>query len=200
MEIKYRDIILRDMIESDVEDWIRWDSVETEYTDWDAPDEPIEPIDPDEYRRDMLEFISEPREEGFRNFFELATSDGHHIGRINSYAIGPDFECIHWPESRNEKTFTAAIGIDICDSRFWGRGLGTQAIAAFAKHFLENGIQEICLQTWSGNVRMVRCAEKIGFVECNRFVGNRHIRGGVYDGLTFQLDLDRFHKYLEENP
>ena len=46
---------------------------------------------------------------------------------------------------------------------------------------------------------MVRCAEKIGFVECNRIVGNRHIRGGVYDGLTFQLDLDRFHKYLQEH-
>ena len=47
---------------------------------------------------------------------------------------------------------------------------------------------------------MVRCAERIGFRECNRFVGNRHIRGGVYDGLTFQLDEEAFRQYLAENP
>ena len=94
---------------------------------------------------------------------------------------------------------SVAIGIGICDSNVWGRGLGSRAIAAMILYFLENGIRDIYTQTWSGNIRMVRCAEKIGFVECNRIVGNRHIRGYVYDGLTFQLDLDRFHKYLQEH-
>lgn len=199
MDIKYRDIILRDMIESDIEDWIRWDSVDTEWMKWDAPDEPTEPIDPDEYRKDLLEFVSTPRDNGFRNFFELATAEGRHIGRINSYALGEDYAWKSWPETMDEK-FTVAIGIDICDSQVWGRGYGTLAISAFAKHFLDNGITEICIQTWSGNVRMIRCAQRIGFVECNRIVGNRHIRGGTYDSLTFRLNLDNFHKYLSENP
>ena len=199
MEIRYKDIVLRDLIESDIDDWIRWDSIETEYMNWDGPDKPIEPINPDEYRREMLEFLSAPRDEGFRNFFELATSDGHHIGRINSYALGPDSASIRWPESTNEQSFTAAIGIDICDSRFWGRGLGRQAITAFVRHFLNHGISDICLQTWSGNLRMIRCAQRIGFVECSRIVGNRHIRGGIYDSLTFRLDLDTFHKFLSQN-
>ena len=197
MEIRYKDIVLRDMIESDIEDWIRWETVETQWTDWDGPDMPSEPIDEAEYRSELMEFVRTPRVPGFRNFFEIATADGRHLGRINSYALDDSLEWQRWPKDGFPER--AAIGIDICESSIWGKGYGTKAVAAFAAYFLENGIKNIYTQTWSGNIRMVRCAEKIGFVECNRIVGNRHIRGGVYDGLTFQLDLDRFHKYLREH-
>lgn len=37
MEIKYENIILRDMIESDIEDYVRWFTVEREWENWDAP-------------------------------------------------------------------------------------------------------------------------------------------------------------------
>ena len=198
MEIQHSCIVLRDMIESDIEDWIRWETVDTEWMDWDGPDMPSEPINEMEYRSDLLEFVNTPRELGFRSFFEIATTEGLHIGRINSYALDKSLKSLRWPkEGAPERV---AIGIDICDSSMWGRGLGTMAIAAMILYFRENGIWDIYTQTWSGNIRMVRCAEKIGFVECNRTVGNRHIRGGVYDGLTFQLDLDRFNKFLSENP
>lgn len=199
MEIKYRDIVLRDRIESDIEDWIRWYNEETEWADWDAPDEPVEPVDPEQYRAGMLEMLSKPRE-GFRSFFELDTADGHHIGMVTSYAIGEDYQWLSWQDAHQSGKFRHTLGIEICDSRFWGRGLGTQALAAFCKHFLDHGINELFLQTWSGNIRMIRSAQKLGFVECNRFVRNRQIRGGTYDSLTFRLDLDRFHKFLDENP
>lgn len=199
MEIKYKDIILRDMVESDIDDWIRWYNVETEWGDWDAPDEELEPVDPEKFRTESLETLNWPWEKDFRNFFELDTAEGNHIGMVSSYAIDESYKWMSWKDAHEKGNFSHTIGIDICDSRFWGRGYGTQAIAAFTKHFLDNGITRICLQTWSGNVRMIRCAQRIGFVECNRFVGNRQIRGGVYDSLTFQLDLDKFHKYLAEN-
>ena len=198
-EIRYRNIVLRDMIEADIEDWIRWDSIDTEWMDWDAPDEPAEEIDAEEYRRDLQDFINAPREDAFRSFFELENSDGQHLGRINSYVLTDDFEYGSWPEDLNENT-KVAIGIDICNAKCWNRGYGRNAIVAFVQHYLKYNITQLFLQTWSGNIRMVPCAEKIGFVECNRIVGNRHIRGGIYDSLTFQLDLDRFRKYLEENP
>ena len=47
--------------------------------------------------------------------------------------------------------------------------------------------QTVHTQTWSGNVRMLRCAEKLGFVECNRNVGTRKVGGQKFDGLTFRL-------------
>ena len=198
METCYKDILLRDMIESDIEDWIRWETVETEWMDWDAPDEPCEPIDEGEYRADLLEFVSTPREPGFRSFFEVAAADGRHIGRINSYALDQALEWVRWPEEGLPERI--AIGIDICDSGVWGRGLGTKAIAAVILYFRENGIREIYTQTWSGNLRMIRVAEKLGFSECRRTASDRYIRGETYDSLTFRLDLDRFHNYLAENP
>lgn len=91
MEIRYRDIVLRDMVEADIDDWIRWYNEETEWGDWDAPDEPMKPVDPDTFRAEMLEMLSKPHE-GFRHFFELDTADGHHIGAVSSYAIGSDFK------------------------------------------------------------------------------------------------------------
>jgi len=200
MEIRYRDIILRDMVESDIEDWVRWNTIDTEWMDWDGPDlDPGEPFDADAYRAESLEMLRHPREGDYRNFFELSTGDGQHIGMVSSYATGADFRHLSWKEAKEADQFWFTLGIVICESRNWCHGLGAQALTAFCKHFIYHGKTALRLQTWSGNIRMVRCAEKIGFCEINRFVGNRHIRGGVYDGLTFQLDLDRFDNYLKQN-
>ena len=46
----------------------------------------------------------------------------------------------------------------------------------------------IYTQTWSGNARMLRCAKKLGFVECDRDVGALEIDGQKYDGLTFKIN------------
>ena len=37
MKLKYKNIILRDMEENDLDDYIRWNTTETEWQDWDAP-------------------------------------------------------------------------------------------------------------------------------------------------------------------
>lgn len=198
--IRYKNIILRDMVEADIEDEIRWNTVETEWLMWDGPDlQSGAPFDEAACRAECLELLQKPRE-AFQKGFELDTTDGVHIGTVSSYPTGPDFQHMKWKDTENAAEYWHTLGIVICEKAYWSNSYGTQALTAFCKHHLNHGITNLRLQTWSGNVRMVRCAEKVGFVECNRFIGNRHIRGGVYDGLTFQLDLDRFHKFLAENP
>lgn len=198
--LRYRDIILRDLREGDVEDEIRWNSVETAWMDWDGPDlQSDEPFDIQTCRQEFREALQKPRT-GFRKSFELDTADGRHIGTVSCYPTGGDFQHLRWKEAEEAGEYWYTLGISICESGLWSKGLGTQALATFCLHFLNHGKTNLRLQTWSGNVRMVRCAEKVGFVEVNRFIGNRHIRGRVYDGLTFQLDLDKFHKFLTENP
>ena len=54
-------------------------------------------------------------------------------------------------------------------------------------YYFENGVNELYTQTWSGNVRMLHCAEKLGFVECDRDMGTREVDGQKYDGLTFKI-------------
>lgn len=196
MEIYYRDIILRDYRESDIEDDIRWNTVETEWALWDAPwetEEDLASFDPQSFREEEMEGLKKAPQ-GFRWSLELDTSEGMHIGGVNAYLIDEDFQWIHEKDLKPGQKSFPALGVEVNESSCWGRGLGTQGLAAYIRYFLDNGKRELYLQTWSGNFRMLRCAEKLGFTECNRIVGMRHVRGAVYDGLTFKLDVEKFEK------
>lgn len=202
MELKFRDICLRDMRESDIDDEIRWNTVETEWALWDAPWEmevELPKFDPEAYRRETEKELREPKED-FRWSFALDTAQGIHIGSVNAYLIDENWEWISRSRvTPGQKTYRT-LGIEINEHRFWSGGLGTQALAAFVKYHLDHGFSEVCLQTWSGNIRMVRCAKRLGFEVCNRETGNRQVRGETYDGLTFLLNAERFQAFLMENP
>ena len=195
MEIRYRDIILRDMIESDVDDMIHYMTVETQWGDWDAPWESLDDFDADAYRKKQVALLQKPRS-GHRWSFQITTADGNHIGKVSSYQLDEHYD---WMDDDSRPEGFRALGLSILNSQYWGRGLGTQALAAWIKYHLDEGITAICLQTWSGNDRMIRSAKRLGFVECRRLAGIREVRGGSYDALTFQLDLDRFYNYFMQN-
>lgn len=195
MEIRYRDIVLRDMIESDIEDIIHYMTVETQWGDWDAPWESLDGFDADSYRKSMKAYLQKPKS-GHRWSFHITTFDGLHIGRVNSYQLDESYD---WLEDDSRPEGFRALGISILNSRYWGKGLGTQALTAWIQYHLDEGIQNLCLQTWSGNERMIRSAQRVGFVECRRLPGIREVRGGIYDALTFRLDLDRFYNYSKRN-
>lgn len=55
-------------------------------------------------------------------------------------------------------------------------------------YYFDSGIRELYTQTWSGNARMIRCAEKLGFGVCKRNIGTREVNGLKYDGLTFRTE------------
>ena len=72
MTIKYKDIILRDMTEADIEDDIRWNTVETDWANWDAPWKSLPDLltfDAEEYRKKELLKLAEPKKEKFYNYF-----------------------------------------------------------------------------------------------------------------------------------
>lgn len=202
MEIKYHDIILRDRKESDIDDDIRWNTVETQWALWDAPwemEEELPKFDPAAYRAKALEWLKKQKE-GFRWHFEVDTAQGDHIGGVNAYLVDSQYNWISLldAEKRPEETFHRTLGLDLNESRFWGRGLGTQVLTAFIRYHLDSGLTDLYLQTWSGNGRMIHVAKKLGFVECRRKTGIRQVRGETYDGLTFRLDVEAFHSTLCE--
>lgn len=186
MQIKHENIILRDMIESDIEDYVRWFTTETEWSNTDAPWEPIESDEETERKswREYYESVKDLADDVRRWKFEIEWN-GRHIGWVSSYPIDENYEWIG--EIKDGQTVYRAIGIDICEPDVWGNGIGTNALRAFMNYYFENGVDELYTQTWSGNVRMLRCAEKLGFLECNRNVGTREVDGQKYDGLTFRL-------------
>lgn len=199
MQIKYKNVTLRDMRESDIDDEIRWSTMETQWSLWDAPwemEEELANFDPEAHRKKELEWLSKPRPD-HRLSLEIETADGVHIGSVSSYCIDDELE---WqgqiPGDADRKTLRWAVGIDIEDSAYWSGGWGTQALTAYLLYHLSEGYTRLYTQTWSGNLRMVGLAEKLGFRECRRKVGFRQVRGELYDSMTFQLDRDTFEAYL----
>ncbi len=187
MKIEFDKIVLRDMMESDIEDYVRWFTTQTEWSDWDAPWEPVGSDEETERNswREYYEAVKDMPDDTRRWKFEIEWN-GRHIGWVSAYRIDENYES---PEKIEEgQIIYRAIGISICESGLWGNGIGTNALRAFMNYYFENGVDELYTQTWSGNVRMIRCAEKLGFKECNREVGFREVNGQKYDGLTFKVE------------
>ena len=188
MKIEFENIILRDMIESDIENYVRWFTTESEWAKADAPWEPLEESDEESERKRWTRYFEAMQElpDDVRRWkFEIEWN-GRHIGWVSSYPIDENYEWIG--EFKDGQTVYRAIGIDICEPDVWGKGVGTNALRAFINYYFKDGVNELYTQTWSGNVRMLRCAEKLGFVECNRNVDIREVDGQKYDGLTFRLE------------
>ncbi len=186
MRIVFDNIVLRDMIESDVEDYVRWFTTEREWENWDAPWEKEDTREETEREKwaEYYEAVKDLGDDAPRWKFEIEWS-GRHIGWVSSYRIDENYEWIG--ENKEGRTVFRAVGIDICEPDLYGMGIGTNALRGFIDYFFENGVNELYTQTWSGNVRMIRCAEKLGFEECGRDAGEREVNGQKYDGLTFRL-------------
>ncbi|HOG01451.1 MAG: hypothetical protein BWY35_01838 [Firmicutes bacterium ADurb.Bin248] len=193
-------VILRDMIASDVEDRVRWETIETEWLGWDAPweNDPANvyyvPFDEAALRRSCAGKLSRAREDDEpRASFEICVNDAAqtHIGWCNSYRI--DEQCFYSPAGDR-----LAIGIDIPPAQARHKGYATAAWRLFIGYLIENGASEVYTQTWSGNIRVLGLIEKLGFVEIDRKQGIRHVRGARYDALTFRLTKAAFEKLNQE--
>lgn len=178
LRINNQSIYLRDMSMEDMDDYINWNTNEIEWQDWDAPWEE-EKVDIEELRISLLQRLNKELPE-VRKRFEICITDGQHIGWLSSYYIDED------------KT-KFAVGIDIPNNKFRGKRMGESAITLFISYLLKSEIvSEIYTQTWSGNQRMVRLAEKCGFYVESREADYREVRGKMYDDLTFKLNKDLF--------
>ncbi|MBR4462680.1 MAG: GNAT family N-acetyltransferase [Erysipelotrichaceae bacterium] len=174
-------LVLRDMKESDIEDYVRWFTVETEWGDWDAPWEPFN-TDEETERRNWTEYyhsVKELPQDRVRRKYEIE-SDGKHIGWICSYT---DLEYVD-----NEEKIPA-IGLDIPCVEDRKCGLGTKAFQSYLDYLKEHGYRSFYTQTWSGNQAMIRLAGKLGFNEIARKKDHREVDGRKYDAITYRLDL-----------
>lgn len=190
MELRNENILLRDYRLSDIEDEIRWVNEETAWAEADMPWELLEPIDPIELRKDMTEIVSTMPENAIRWRMEIKVN-GRHVGLVSSYYLDENFKQPKWEDidqSKNaaENHMIRALGIEICEVSYWGKGVGTKALTAFMDYYRSLGERRFLLETWSGNTRMLHCAQKLGFTEVKREVGIREFGGEKYDALVME--------------
>lgn len=174
-------LILRDMKEEDIEDYVRWFTVDTEWSDaWDAPWEKFSTIESEE-RKSWTEYYLQVKDltNEFRYKFEIEV-DGIHIGWVSSYY---DLDYI---DNVNK---IIAIGIDIPEKKYRGHGYGTLALKMFIDYLFKNNKKEIFIQTWSGNLPMIKVIERLGFIEYFRKKDYRTVNNKKYDAITYLLKI-----------
>jgi RimJ/RimL family protein N-acetyltransferase len=103
----------------------------------------------------------------------------------------PDFPFPRWLE----------IGIVIYSPEHWNGGLGTEALSLWIDYLFENlTIERVGLTTWSGNPRMMRCAEKLGMRLEGRMRKCRYYNGEYYDSIRMGILREKWDEFKKNNP
>ena len=191
MEIRSDNIILRDFRPGDIEDEVRWNTTHTEWMKADMPWEEPEPVDEDELRAQMTEIMEGTEDGDIRMRLEIE-ADGRHVGFVSSYLLNEDYSPADWESvdfSKNapDNHAVRALGIELCESDVWGQGIGAKALQVFMEYYRGLGEDRFVMETWSGNVRMLRVAEKLGFREVDRGESVYVVDGSAYDALVLEL-------------
>ncbi|MCD4826225.1 MAG: GNAT family N-acetyltransferase [Acholeplasmataceae bacterium] len=177
-------IILRDISKKDVNDYIIWNTEIVEWQNWDAPweEDTLTKVHIEEKYLKILSKSTTLDPKMIRKRFEICINDNDntHIGWIIFYYIDENFKYI------KQKGF-CTIGLDIPDPSHRKKGYGTSAIITYINYLKSHNIEEFYIQTWSGNLAMVSLANKLGFVECNRYSNFKVVNNKKYDSITLKL-------------
>jgi len=87
------------------------------------------------------------------------------------------------------ETNWTAIGISIWNPEHWGQGYGYEALGLWSEYLFANEPRFVRLdaRTWSGNLGMMKVAEKLGFQQEAVFRKARIVQGEYYDGLGYGI-------------
>jgi len=178
LEIVGQNVTIRDLAEQDLGDYHRWFFSETEWQKWDAPWEKN-----DEGAQLYIDGLFKRLQLGFpepRTRFDIYV-DSAHIGWVTCYFIAGNSDFL-------------AVGIDIVESDFWGRGIDSEALNMWISYiFLTRKPEYLYCETWSGNERMIRLALKTGFEIIEEYI-KVETDGQEYTKIKF-----RIHKSSQEN-
>ena len=178
MKIMGQRLALRDWIEEDLSAYEKWLQPENLWHEYDGPyySKPT-PKDIEEIINRLRDQISkgdfpDPR----RNLVIADLDTDRLIGRVSRY----------W---QSQETLWLCVGISIYDPGDWNRGFGFEALGLWCDHLFAQPMElhRLDLRTWSGNVGMIRLAEKLGFQLEARFRDARIVDGEYYDGLGFGI-------------
>jgi putative hydrolase of HD superfamily len=108
---------------------------------------------------------------------------------------------------QSQETHWLCLGIVLYDPASWGRGLGFEALGLWGDYLFQSlpELPRLDLRTWSGNLGMMRLAEKLGYKKEACFRKARFVRGHYYDGLGYgvlreewqELYPQGFHTFLQ---
>lgn len=91
----------------------------------------------------------------------------------------------HWVD---KNTNWLETGIVIYDTDFWNGGYGSEAYKLWIDFlFNSTNLHRLGMSTWSGNIRMMKVAEKLGMKEEARIRDARTVDGKYYDAIKMGI-------------
>ena len=150
-----RRVNLRDRVVGDADTYMHWWRTQGQWRQYDAPWEDAHaPLNAKQLANIKKKFINAcypplpvPRKQAM-----ITTPNDQPLGWVSCYINA------HFPK-------VWLVGIDICEDDYLNQGLGTEALALWLHYlFKHSEIHRIGLNTWSFNHRMMRVAEKLGFL------------------------------------
>ncbi len=162
---------LRPTVDSDVADYERWNVPWLKVWQFDGP-----------WYNDTLDRMIEKRKKwlaGDRRppyrHLEIDVHERGHAGWVTASA------------PPNDPHMTEA-GIDIVEDSLWNQGLGTEAFGLWVDYLFDAfRLTRLGYSTWSGNPRMIRVGEKLGFVIEGRIRRGCEVNGQFYDRIKMGL-------------
>lgn len=90
---------------------------------------------------------------------------------------------------KSEETLWMEIGIVIFNENYWGRGIGTMALKMWIDQLFHEKpeLVRLGLATWSGNLSMMKVAEKLGMTKEAVYRKARIVNGRYYDAVSFGI-------------
>jgi RimJ/RimL family protein N-acetyltransferase len=93
----------------------------------------------------------------------------------------------------DENTRWLEAGIVIFDQSVWSQGIGRKALVPWVSHIFSTiELERVGLTTWSGNPRMVKCAQAIGFKVEGVLRKVRYYQGQYYDSVKLGVTRDEW--------
>ena len=155
-------VMLRTLVETDRDQYIRWQTqgewrlldapwaqnVTEEKKDKESGKQPTNTQDDSVPKKQAsIQDDSIPKKRAV-----IATLKNKPLGWVNRY-------------SEKHSPLVWYVGISIAEDDYLNRSYGTEALKLWVKHLFANSeYHKLCLDTWSFNPRMMRVAEKIGFI------------------------------------
>ena len=90
---------------------------------------------------------------------------------------------------KSEETNWMEIGIVIFNEDYWGKGIGKKALPLWIEETFERhpDLVRLGLTTWSGNYRMMKLAESLGFKKEAVYRKARIVDGKYYDSISYGI-------------
>jgi putative hydrolase of HD superfamily len=168
-------IVLRDWLMADLPVYQGWLSPEQEWKQFNGPYYVMDESKVPERIGRLREAIEAAEWSDPRLRLVIANkADNRFMGVVSRY----------W---ESEETNWLSVGIVIHDPGHWGGGIGFEAFGLWSDYILRSmpDLVRVGLGTWSGNVRMMRLAEKLGFLQEACFRKARIVRGEYYDSMGY---------------